>query len=397
MSKRLFSDYTDASSVNLTDKLKGLQSGSDINMAISLLIPKFYPNYIENLMFENSTTTITVKAGLRIAANGYYYEFASDTVLTPTTIGVNGYKWCCILLREDTGVLSSDWIANFITISASTNQLNMFTGTNNPAEAGFNAANPGGGYDKIRGYVRFYDGTNYYRVIGVFKQIVTFVDSTVDTLTAYNFTCDSTANMTIGMAISGTDIPANSEIVEITSATAFRANIVTTGSHANINMTVANDIINIRKINKKPYTDILLTSHINFAVAGLAGMNYENIEFDLLSEVTTPAGVTKLITLLHQQKIDLRCSQDTLYALPNQAYIYVSVYKNSKFYCGSNGYAHNTTSGMGGNQCITEKNNFKKGTTLQIYAQKTAGGGTNSINSQGLPRNIKLSITGSED
>jgi hypothetical protein len=254
--------------------------------------------YIDGLLIENDSTSLTIKKGLNIQVAGTMYVINSDEVITPTAISGGGYKWRCLVAIEGTGVRTWKNLSDFdnagYTLSESTNQLDLNTL-----------------YDADYGYCRGTIGANAYRIFYIFKQFSTFTNSTVNTQTTKILTCNSllTPKLSIGQKISGTDIPAYSEIVEIIDSTSFRINQDCTGSTSNITMTVADGIIYGFNIEGIPKSFIMACTHI--AVATYAATPYDieihTIEIDVNSEFSnTGSPKVNLFIPEKKSKYDIR-------------------------------------------------------------------------------------------
>jgi hypothetical protein len=237
------------------------------------------PSYIHGLCVTVSTTALTVLSGFSTYAGGCL-SFDSDQTITPTAISGGGYKWRCLCIEEATSSIVWKNLSDFdnvgYALSETTNQLDLYTL-----------------YDNAYGYCRGKISTTYYRVFYVFKQFSTFTDATVDTLSTKILNCDATTKFSIGQKVSGTDIPSNSEIVEIINSTSVRLNNTCTGTHSNITMTVANGIVYGMNVENIPKRLIKCYKHTQIRLDGYTGtyplgmpLPYDCIEIDTLKEIT---------------------------------------------------------------------------------------------------------------
>jgi hypothetical protein len=347
-------------------------------------------NYIENLLIENTTSAITVMAGFRVFANGVLYSYGSDQTPSLTAIdaliGAGGYGWCALCVSEADGTISAQLLGAGVPSFPAANTLGFANGTTKDTE---NQLALGAKYNNVYGYVRSQiNGTGtFYRIIAVFKRVITGNDATVDSTSAsYAFVCDSTAKLTVGMSVSqsgSADIPANAEIVEITDATHFRINVVATGSHSNITMVIATDIVSIVAIEKRPKTFVKMYQNIiSSATKTNAPINFVSIDIDLNSEISGNSAA-RLYTASRAKKIHYNFTGKTYSG--NGANIYF-LYLTSKLYKIMD-YAH------GANRIIEtfppETFNLRKNDTLQLNETQSDSAGNNPGN---YPRNMGLVI-----
>lgn len=117
-----------------------------------------YPiGYIETNPYVSGTDLIVEKPTMRIDDSVIIQT--SNTTIDLT--GLTASTWYALVCREDTGIVSANTISSFSssgtgnwdTTGLASNQLDMYTSL----------------WDSDRKYCRAYDGTNYYRVFGVFK------------------------------------------------------------------------------------------------------------------------------------------------------------------------------------------------------------------------------------
>ena len=81
---------------------------------------------------------------------------------------------------------------------------------------------------------------------GLHNFYATFTDATVDTTnTDATVTMDSTANIRVGMRISGTGIPAGAKVSSITNGTTFEMSDAATAAGTNITATFSGDVYKI--------------------------------------------------------------------------------------------------------------------------------------------------------
>ena len=81
---------------------------------------------------------------------------------------------------------------------------------------------------------------------GLHNFYATFTDATVDTTnTDATVTMDSTANIRVGMRISGTGIPAGAKVASITNGTTFEMSDAATAAGTNITATFSGDVYKI--------------------------------------------------------------------------------------------------------------------------------------------------------
>ena len=169
-------------------------------------------------------------------------------------------------------------------------------------------------YDNNFGYCRKQiNGTgNSYRIFSVFKLTVGFTDSSAATVatsspTGYEINVTSTTKFSIGQQISQgsvVDIPANSEIVEITSSTQMRMNNLAAGVHSSISLIVANsDYESMSNVPDVPRTFIKCFTHIGQYINSTNMiLELDNIQFDMNSEMSG-SNINKNFYLFNYKKI----------------------------------------------------------------------------------------------
>jgi hypothetical protein len=373
-----------------TDELPINRSNVGYKFPLSTLYNYIATNYIENLEIENTTSSITVMAGLKIVVNNKFYTYGSDQTPSLTAIdaaiGAGGYAWCALCVSETDGTISAQLLGNGLPGFSNSIVLGFSNGITKDLE---NQLALYGKYDNTYGYVRSQiNGTGtWYRIIAVFKRIVGFTDATVDSSSGfYSFNCDSTVKLTVGMSVSqsgSADIPANAEIVEITSATQFRLNVTATATHTNIPMDIASDILSIIKVEKKPKTFIKMYQNIvSTGTLTNSPVILTVIEIDINSEISGNS-TTRLYTASNLKKINYMSTGKTYNGSGSSIYF---IYKNSKLYKTMD-FAH------GANRVIenlpAEIFWLKKGSTLQLKETQPDSGGNNPGN---YPRDIGLII-----
>jgi hypothetical protein len=280
MSDIKFSEFSNINAPTNSFKIVGYDGIQNVKISPVDLLPNSI-GFINNLVVENTNTTLTVKTGLIIDIAGTLLKFLNDSVITPPNVSGYGYKWRCLCIAENSSVITykdlSDF-SNIVGLSESTNQLGLYSMHNN-----------------IYGYCRGEIGSIYYRIFYIFKQFSNFTDPTVDTQSTKILTCDDTSKLSIGQKVSGTDIPTYSEIVEIIDSTSFRINNDCTGSTSNITMTIIDDIIEGYKIENNPKTIVLGYTHIlvNTYNASAPEIEIHTIEVDINSEFSN-VGIPKI-------------------------------------------------------------------------------------------------------
>jgi hypothetical protein len=352
------------------------------NIINDIVGAQIIPNLIENLVINSNASSITISAGLMIRVTSGIYTFGSDTTPSLATVdGVigTGYGWCAVCINETTGAISVQLLGAGVPAFAAASTLGIAIGNTKDTENQLALLSV---YDNSLGYCRSRINAtgDYYRIIAVFKRILGYTNATVDSTNAsYAMACDSTALLTIGMQISqagAADIPAGAEIVEITSATAFRINILETGTHTNISMVIASNVSNIVKVLKKPVSFVKLYNNI-IQSAPSAALTLASIEFDLNSEIsgTTTA---RVFTAVNQKNLDLMFGAQIM---DDSAAI--RLYKNG------NVYKNTTITGGGDRPYFSYNENIAliSGGTLQIKITSSY-----EINNASAPRSTQLII-----
>lgn len=271
MSDIKFSEFNNINAPTPTLKIVGHDNIQNIKISPVDLFPNT-KGFINNLIVENDTTTLTVKAGLIIDIAGTLLNFSVDSIITPSNVSGFGYKWRCLCIAENASIITYKNLSDFTNIVGLSESINQL---------GLNSL-----YNNTYGYCRGLISGVYYRIFYIFKQFSTFTDSTVDTLSTKILDCNDSSKFSIGQKVTGTDIPANSEIIEIINATSFRINQDCTGSTSNITMTVANGIIECFQIEKEPKSLIKMCDYNNQIDAGGEEIIEAHvIELDVNSEI----------------------------------------------------------------------------------------------------------------
>ena len=273
-----------------------------------------FKNLILGLDVEYTATTVIVKAGLQVVANGILYTFATDTTLTPTAISGGGHALMVIGVNESTGALSTFKLSDITTAGYTfvdqdltnhfSNQCNLYYLWNNTF-----------------GYYRCTTASGTFRIITLFELITGFTDSSAATIatagtwpnindTPYEINVTSTTKYCIGMKISesgNTHIPANSKITEVTSTTQLRMNNgAALGPASSISMIVANDIINIVYLDKLK-TYIKMQEHRLDQATGTASIViFTDIILDLNSEISGNASNRLFTAIKPSSKFNYR-------------------------------------------------------------------------------------------
>jgi len=278
----------------LADEIALSDSASSFTGKKTTLADAFgiFSNYIDGLNVTNTTTNITVKGGLKIVASGVLYSFPSDTTFTNVVslLSISYFNYVGIGIKESDGTMGIFLLKNCTLISGSgwseaNNQLNL-----------------GAAYSNTYGYVRDTYGGNIYRIFYVAKVINGFTDGTTSSTSGYYLiTCGDSTKYSIGMSLSGTNYAANTQVVEIVDATHFAVNVPVTGSPTST--VIAADIQTQTQIYKRPQTLIRIHSGYQLALGSNYGvLNYENIDIDLLSEISG-AYNARLYTALYTRTV----------------------------------------------------------------------------------------------
>ena len=293
-----------------------------------------YPsNFITGLVITNTTTAITIKAGLQVNVNGTLYTLGSDATPSLTTItgylsGSTGFCWCAVCVNETTPAISVQVLGVGTSAITASNTLGVPIGTTKDLE---NQLNLYSIYNNNLGYCRsrINGAGDYYRIIAIFKYTVSFTDASFTYASGeYRFTCTSNAKYSIGQLISGSNIPANAEIVEVSGTTAGRLNVIPTGSAT---ITIANSITEIIPILDRPKSYVKMYNNIvqTGISSGINVLNLVALEIDVNSEIS---GVytARFFTASIQKKVQYKCEANLQPGSGGTTYLWLL--KNSNIY-----------------------------------------------------------------